>query len=167
MLMFIKLTVLIQINKIISFLLSYEASLSEFNITRFANEGYYEGENWMVLVLPGTNRIENFRRLCINSYHTPFYVEKSFNLTELFLFSQGKSCWVDLYKSKSTGLLLDRTDFPPALETNFGNKIIAERIYSPLTIPAGVIDTHFFLSADLVSQPREDPVVYTFNPNPS
>jgi hypothetical protein len=170
MLMFIKLDVLIQISKILAFLASYEASLFAFNSTDFYNNtNRYESEEWIVDLTVGKYTVENFRRVCINAFTTPFFVDPSFNLTELFLKTDATTAWLDLYKSKTSHMLLSRfTNYPPILNTTVGNEINAQDVYQPHNAPPDIhiLDTYFYLEANYISTPGDPIVQYRFRYKP-
>jgi hypothetical protein len=57
---------------------------------------------------------------------------------------------VDLYKSKVSGLLLDKTDYPPVTVTLDSN-IETSKVLTPYpnTVPSGIIETHYSLEAEI------------------
>jgi hypothetical protein len=70
------------------------------------------------------------------------------NLTDIFTTYAIQEAWVDLYRSKVSGLLLDKTDYPPVIIT-VDAEIDAARVHTPVTgsIPNNVLETHYVLGS--------------------
>jgi hypothetical protein len=149
MLIFIKLTVIFQLRKIQNFLSDYalELASTDFN-TIYSKNGAVQYEDYTVVYHSGNFHANSFRKLCVNEYTTPFRVTKNMNLTDIFTTYAIQEAWVDLYRSKVSGLLLDKTDYPPVIIT-VDAEIDAARVHTPVTgsIPNNVLETHYVLGS--------------------
>jgi hypothetical protein len=74
------------------------------------------------------------------------------NLTDIFTTYSIQEAWVDLYRSKVSGLLLDKTDYPPVTLT-IDADIDATRVHTPAagSIPNNVLETHYVLGSTRAS----------------
>jgi hypothetical protein len=149
MLIFIKLTVIFQLRKIQNFLSDYSLELASTDFdTIYSRNGAVQYEDYTVIHHSGSFHANSFRKLCINEYTTPFRVTKNMNLTDIFSTYSIQEAWVDLYRSKVSGLLLDKTDYPPVIIT-VDAEIDATRVHTPATgsIPNNVLETHYVLGS--------------------
>jgi hypothetical protein len=149
MLIFIKLTVIFQLTKIQNFLAEYAVELASTDFDKiYSRNGAVQYEDYTVVYHPGTFHANSFRKLCINDYTTPFRVTKNMNLTDIFTTYSIQEAWVDLYRSKVSGLLLDKTDYPPVTIT-IDAEIDATRVHTPAagSIPNNVLETHYVLGS--------------------
>ena len=107
MLIFIKLTVIFQLTKIQNFLSEYALELASTDFDKiYSRNGAVQYEDYTVVHHSGSFHANSFRKLCINDYTTPFRVTKNMNLTDIFTTYSIQEAWVDLYRSKVSGLLL-------------------------------------------------------------
>jgi hypothetical protein len=153
MLIFIKLTVIFQLTKIQNFLADYAVELASTDFDKiYSKNGAVQYEDYTVVYHPGTFHANSFRKLCINDYTTPFRVTKDMNLTDIFTTYSIQEAWVDLYQSKVSGLLLDKTDYPPVTLT-IDADIDATRVHTPAagSIPNNVLETHYVLGSTRAS----------------
>jgi hypothetical protein len=149
MLIFIKLTVIFQLRKIQNFLSEYALELASTDFDKiYSKNGAVQYEDYTVIHHSGSFHANSFRKLCINEYTTPFRVTKNMNLTDIFSTYSIQEAWVDLYRSKVSGLLLDKTDYPPVTIT-VDAEIDAARVHTPVTgsIPNNVLETHYVLGS--------------------
>jgi hypothetical protein len=149
MLIFITLTVIFQLTKIQKFLAYYALELASTDFDKiYSRNGAVQYEDYTVVYHPGTFHANSFRKLCINDYTTPFRVTKDMNLTDIFTTYSIQEAWVDLYRSKVSGLLLDKTDYPPVTLT-IDAEIDANRVHTPAagSIPNNVLETHYVLGS--------------------
>ncbi len=143
MLIFIKLTVIFQLTKIQNFLAEYAVELASTDFDKiYSRNGAVQYEDYRVVYHPGTIHANSFRKLCINDYITPFRVTKNMNLTDIFTTYSIQEAWVDLYRSKVSGLLLDKTDF--FLSDLFCNQVPNRKIFNVtrITIQANNTNTN-------------------------
>jgi hypothetical protein len=117
MLMYIKLHILLQLGRIASFLSEYQTALDGLNFEELYSVGGNVQSESYTIYHHNAFPANDFRRLCVNEYTIPFRVTRDMNLTHIFQHFGLTSVWVDLYKSKITGLLLDKTDYPPVTTT--------------------------------------------------
>jgi hypothetical protein len=70
------------------------------------------------------------------------------NLTDIFTTYSIQEAWVDLYRSKVSGLLLDKTYYPPVILT-IDAEIDANRVHTPDagSIPNNVLETNYVLGS--------------------
>ena len=167
MLIFIKLTVIFQLRKIQNFLSDYalELASTDFN-TIYSKNGAVQYEDYTVVYHSGNFHANSFRKLCVNEYTTPFRVTKNMNLTDIFTTYAIQEAWVDLYRSKVSGLLLDKTDYPPVIRT-VDAEIDATRVHTPVTgsIPNNVLETHYVLgSSPAIVVPSNGKMSFFYKP---
>ena len=151
MLMYIKLHILLQLGRIATFLTEYQTQLERLNFFDIYPIGVnVQSESYTIHHHSGTFSAADFKRLCVNEYTIPFRVTKDMNLTQIFQHYGLTTVWVDLYKSKVSGLLLDKTDYPPVTVT-LDSKIETSKVLTPFpnTVPSGIIETHYSLEAEI------------------
>jgi len=150
MLMYIKLHILLQLGRIASFLSEYQTALDGLNFEELYSVGCNGQSESYTIYHHNAFPASDFRRLCVNEYTIPFRVTRDMNLTHIFGHFGLTSIWVDLYKSKITGLLLDKTDYPP-VTTTIDTSINPFKILTPNpnSVPSGIVETHYTLEAEV------------------
>jgi hypothetical protein len=165
--MYIKLHILLQLGRIASFLSEYQTALDGLNFEELYSVGGNVQSESFTIYHHNEFPASDFRRLCVNEYTIPFRVTRDMNLTHIFQHFGLTSIWVDLYKSKVSGLLLDKTEYPP-VTTTVDATINAFKILTPLpgTVPTGIVETHYTLETEVRPKIGDQPAHLIFRYRP-